>query len=474
MILVAVILIWIFSWLYFGVAWGLEERTGNLHVALLNCDRGYSSSALPEIQAAGLPSVPLGTSLLSQSIWNTSSTASHALRWHNLTCVDGQIQDSAQGLGLTSPYGCDASFEAACSADLMRHILHDDNYWAALYVPGNFSSNFVTAFGSSGGAAPVYSQMTLDYIYTQGRGLSVVATITAVMNLLSTQLSQNLGYKVAASNTQSTVAPNFYIQPIRLLSFNLAPVNTSGQNLSTYLLCVLLWLGATFIVASMFPFGTRTEEAVVANILEKGVSAHKRKQGVYLVLLKGAVAYLFTLLLSTLLIVTIVVEGAAAQNPGAQAQFNGHNVGYAIAFAWYLSFSFIAFDAILINLVGPTVFSTLSAFILIIQLTSSGGIIAHELQQPWYRIGVALPFYYGTKGFRTIFYGAGQGRMWLNWLVLTGWNVGCLPLALLISATHARRRVMAAVKLGQDSSKQKDTVDEDSLAAMGNVALMGA
>ena len=33
---------------------------------------------------------------------------------------------------------------------------------------------------------------------------------------------------------------------------------------------------------------------------------------------------------------------------------------------------------------------------------------------------------------------------------------------------------MAAVKLGQDSSKQKDTVDEDSLAAMGNVALTGA
>ena len=145
----------------------LQERTGNLHVALLNCDRGYPSSALPQVQAAGLPSVPLGTSLLSQSIWNTSNTASHALRWHNLTCVDGQIQDSAQGLGLTSPYGCDASFEAACSADLMHHILHDDNYWAALYVPGNFSSNFVTAFGSSGGAAPAYSQMTLDYIYTQ-------------------------------------------------------------------------------------------------------------------------------------------------------------------------------------------------------------------------------------------------------------------------------------------------------------------
>ncbi len=58
-------------------------------------------------------------------------------------------------------------------------------------------------------------------------------------------------------------------------------------------------------------------------------------------------------------------------------------------------------------------FSTLSALLLILQLTSSGGIIAHELEQPWFRIGVALPFYYGTNGFKTIFFGAGQvPRVW--------------------------------------------------------------
>jgi len=75
--------------------------------------------------------------------------------------------------------------------------------------------------------------------------------------------------------------------------------------------------------------------------------------------------------------------------------------------------SFIALDSILINLVGPTMFSTLSALLLILQLTSSGGIIAHELEQPWFRVGVALPFYYGTDGFKTIFFGAGQvPRVW--------------------------------------------------------------
>ena len=56
-------------------------------------------------------------------------------------------------------------------------------------------------------------------------------------------------------------------------------------------------------------------------------------QAIYLVLLKGAVAYLFTLLLMSLLVVVILVEGAAAV-PAATYQFEGHNVGYTIAFGW--------------------------------------------------------------------------------------------------------------------------------------------
>ena len=78
----------------------------------------------------------------------------------------------------------------------------------------------------------------------------------------------------------------------------------------------------------------------------------------------------------------------------------------------YMSFAFIAFQSILINIIGPTYFSMLSALLLILQLTSSAGIIASQLAQPFYRVGKALPFYYGVKGFRTIFFGAGLGRMW--------------------------------------------------------------
>ncbi|DBA86298.1 TPA: hypothetical protein ACH3X2_005537 [Trebouxia sp. C0005] len=406
--LVAVMLIWIFSWLYFGTAWGIEGRTHNLHAAVINCDRGYPTASLSQVQAAGLPPTPLGTTLLSQSIWNPASQASQSLQWHNLTCSNSHIQDTFQGLGTATPYGCDTSIELTCIADLMYHVKHDNNYWAALYVPGNFSATFVEAFGNASDVGAEYQQMTIDYMYTQGRGYTSSAAITTVITAIITALSQNLAYQVAGSSSQANVSPDFYIQPIKLLNFNLAPVHTLGQNLATYLVCVLIWLGATFIVASMYPFGTQTEEAVVANILAKGATTGERKQAIYLVLAKGLVAYLFTLLLCALLIVTVVVEGASARGVQDSAQFDGHGVGYAIAFAWYLSLSFIALDSILINLVGPTMFSTLSAFLLILQLTSSGGIIAHELEQPWFRIGVALPFYYGTNGFKTIFFGAGQ------------------------------------------------------------------
>ncbi len=57
-------------------------------------------------------------------------------------------------------------------------------------------------------------------------------------------------------------------------------------------------------------------------------------QAIYLVLAKGLVAYLFTLLLCALLIVTVVIEGASARGVQDSAQFDGHDVGYAIAFGW--------------------------------------------------------------------------------------------------------------------------------------------
>ena len=104
--------------------------------------------------------------------------------------------------------------------------------------------------------------------------------------------------------------------------------------------------------------------------------------------------------------------------------------------------------------------------------------MCHELQSSWYRVGVAFPFYYGVKGFRTIFFGAGEGRMWLNWVVLTGWNIGCLPLALIFGAFKVRQRVRKALQPSVDSTAGKGddaaSDDENAFTDLGDVALMGA
>lgn len=112
----------------------------------------------------------------------------------------------------------------------------------------------------------------------QGRNYSTYSLITNVITTIINTISSSLGYRVAASHGTATVSPEFYVAPISLQSFNLAPVHTSGMNFVTYVLCVLMWLGSTFIVSAMYPFGTRTEEAMVAGILARGVPADHRKQ----------------------------------------------------------------------------------------------------------------------------------------------------------------------------------------------------
>lgn len=68
----------------------------------------------------------------------------------------------------------------------------------------------------------------------------------------------------------------------------------------------------------------------------------------------------------------------------------------------------------------------------------------------------------------------------LNWVVLTAWNVGCLPIALILAACKARARVRsgvlskrqpsATVPVTQGRTRQGD----QGLVELGEVALLGA
>ena len=139
--------------------WMLQGRTHNIKAAVLNCDRGYNAATIPSVQAAlldlaGLSTQPLSMSLLDQSIFNNTNAAGTAFQWHNTSCIQGSALQPAS-TSSTTP-GCTVEEEAACFADLSNHIKQDDNYWFALYIPGNFSTNFAAAFNNASDTGPAY------------------------------------------------------------------------------------------------------------------------------------------------------------------------------------------------------------------------------------------------------------------------------------------------------------------------------
>lgn len=160
-----------------GCLW--QGRTHNLKAAVLNCDRGYRTETLTLLQSTGLPSQPISTILFSQSIYNSSSAASTAFGWHNTSCIQGSALHSASDAVSRSQYGCPAEFEAACFADLQQHILNDDDYFFALYVPGNFSTNFAAALTDVSDRGAAYMQMSMNFVYPQVTSLNSMMRVAA-------------------------------------------------------------------------------------------------------------------------------------------------------------------------------------------------------------------------------------------------------------------------------------------------------
>ena len=142
----------------------LQGRTHNLRAAVLNCDRGYDAATIPSVQAAGLSTQPLGTQLLAQSIYNSSNAANQYFDWRATSCIQGS---ALQPGSVSSTAGCTVEEESACFADLSNHIKQDDDFYFALYVPGNFSTNFAAAFNNATDTGAAYAQMSWAYVYPQ-------------------------------------------------------------------------------------------------------------------------------------------------------------------------------------------------------------------------------------------------------------------------------------------------------------------
>lgn len=162
---------------------------------------------------------------------------------------------------------------------------------------------------------------------------------------------------------------------------------------------------------------------------------------VWTVVVKGVVSTLYMFVLMVLLCCVLWALGRGTEQWHLSA-------GYAIAYGWFLSWAFVSINAVLLHALGIERFSSMSALLLILQLTSASAIMTSELSNRFFYVGKAFPFYYGVRAFRTIFFGACEPDMYINWLVAMAYNVVMGPLGVALVAHKLWRESMPGAAVG--------------------------
>ncbi|KAG2428343.1 hypothetical protein HXX76_010489 [Chlamydomonas incerta] len=452
----AVLMIWMFAWLYCGAFWNPVTRLSNLHVAVLNCDAlpppGAVAPGFEGVMNAMLP-LPLATSLLASSVFNESaglSGSGRSLSWYQYYC-------GPQGAGAApNPNATCGAAEASCLEDLRDQVLNGGKPWAIVYFPSGFTTAYLSWFPSSG-VQPAQQRPLGQYVIARGRDFSTYTYVGGVVQQgVVPGLSRQLTAGLAGNGTSSPVLARFLTLGFALAEVDMAPVRNFGQHFATYIFCVLLWLGASFVVATSWQFKLPSEIELHDPALAPPAGRRRRLAllawGLWV---KGSVGALFLFLL--MLLLCCVLWGLG----GGNEQWAGANAGEAIAFGWFMSWSFLSVNAVLLHLMGIERFSSASAFLLILQLTSSSAILSSDLSNRFFYIGKGFPFFWGVRGFRHIFFGALNDTYWLAWVVLAGYNLVCMPLALWVVV----RRVWANSPVGQAERQRKQLEKQRSASA---------
>jgi len=117
-----------------------------------------------------------------------------------------------------------------------------------------------------------------------------------------------------------------------------------------------------------------------------------------------------------------------------------HNYITAWMWTFYVSLSFLAINSVFALLVGPASFQIPGTLFLILQLIASSGVYSTDQFNRFFEIGLGLPFTYGVRGLRAIFYGSlDTPYHWgVNYLVVLAWLVpsGLIYLFLRLRGSH--------------------------------------
>ncbi|KAG0228548.1 hypothetical protein B0O80DRAFT_5103 [Mortierella sp. GBAus27b] len=420
----------IYIWLYLGALWDPFSRVKNVEILFYNADQGFDYSQTPPQVAQ-----------LYQTITRNSSLGN---------MMQGQIMDPSNPMSTIFSWQ-DKTQEPGWDRESLINYVEKGNAWGLLYIPANFSNNWLSYAPSAAGPATAATLKVVDveYVYDQGRNYATHSIVGRYMSKAMESFSRGFEKSLLSSPANQTLVqvlhPYFWIQPIHTTETVMHPVLMYGQNFASYVVFIVQYIGSILSVFSICKYLPTTIETVgvltfgedTPQLAEKSPHNLPKFPALRIVLARNTVAMMFSFCHTIFIwMVPQVLHGHQVSE-----KYNG---GIAFAFIWFVGLAFMSTLFLLSHIFTVDGFQLPATMLMILMFTSSCGILDWVITPGFYRIGIVFPFTYGVRGMRTIYFGSLSDEMWINWLVVFAWIVipGLISMAIARSEIRKRRQDM--------------------------------
>ncbi|KAF9975159.1 hypothetical protein BGZ73_001267 [Actinomortierella ambigua] len=413
----------VYIWLYLGALWQPLSRVRNVDILFYNGDAGFDYSNTPaQIQqlTIGITKNQTLGEMVQAKIMDPNGALNHVVRWN----------DWSDRKGLTRE-------------ELVDQV-EKGEFWGLLYVPSNFSNNYLSFAPSNTGPATQPKVIDMEYIFDQGRGYGTHSLIekfvSRSLDAFGRAFETSLLTSPVNTTLLATMHPMFWVNTLHYTETVLHPVKVYGANFASYVTFIVLYIGAMLTVYSIAKFLPNTIETLgilgLEVVDETGTTTPNRPFSKFPALQIAIARYFLALLFS--LMHTIFVWMVPQILDGHQNE--GGNAGQIFFFIWFTSWSFVSILSFLCQLLTADGFQGPATMLMILMFTSSSGILDWSVMPGFFRIGYAFPFSYGVRGLRYFYFGSQQNNMWINWLVILGWIVVPGIATMLMARTNIRIR----------------------------------
>ncbi|KAJ3154484.1 hypothetical protein HDU86_004613 [Geranomyces michiganensis] len=405
--LVTSVIVVLYALMYLGGIWDPMAHIHNAKVGIFNDDAGFTtlSSYTPQSQAvvtAITQGVPMGNAFAASLLGTPALRA--RLDYFNATDT------------------MDKSHASAIDA------VDKGDFWGVIYIPRNFSDNFLTALNlnTSDGSVVQQTTMGIEYIFDQGRSYTISNFVNQIVTGSISAITQGLALKLAngTSGQPTLVKPTFYISPIYLAQGRRFPVLWFGANLATYISLLVVWLSSMLTVTVITKLFLEKIPHLTGVKTAQGLPAAAFSSG-QIMFASMVLGVIFTFFHSLWLFICLY-------GLGGRDLFVHGTPGSVFGFLFFFSLACFGFIALLCVLVGVDALAVPAALFLIFQIVSSGAIVDHVGMPGIMRAGAAFPFYWGLRIMKAHVFGTGVDVLWQSYVVLVAWIVISNGAALLI------------------------------------------